>query len=57
MIGHGITRDLIGHPVPDNATAGANILDVVTVVPTVVGGQDLHTNVEYLSGTILFLNL
>jgi len=46
MIGHGITRDLIGHPVPYNATAGANILDVT-----------VDSTVDHLSGTILFLNL
>jgi hypothetical protein len=45
MIGHGITRDLIGHPVLDNATAGANILDVAAY------------GVDHLSGTILFRNL
>jgi len=44
MIGHSITRDMIGHPVPDNATAGANILGVAT------------NSVDHLSGTILFLN-
>jgi hypothetical protein len=46
MIGHGITRDLIGHPVLDNATAGANTLDVT-----------VDSTVDHLSGTILFLNL
>ena len=46
MIFHGITRDLIGHPVPDNATAGANTLDVT-----------VDSTVDHLSGTILFLNL
>ena len=42
MIGHGITRDLIGHPVPENAAAGIAQLDVT------------GDSTEDLSGTILF---
>jgi len=28
LVGHGIRRDMIGHPVPENATAGIAQLDV-----------------------------
>ena len=45
LVSHGITRSLIGHPVPENATAGINILQAVT------------DNAETVSGTIIFLNL
>ncbi len=44
MIGHGITRDLMGHPVPDNAAAGVARLDVT------------GDSAEELSGTILFIS-
>ena len=45
LVSHGITRSMIGHPVPENATAGINILQAVT------------DSAEPVSGTILFLNL
>ena len=43
LIGHGIRRDMIGHPVPENAAAGVARLDVT--------GDS-----EELSGVILFLS-
>jgi hypothetical protein len=43
MIGQGITRDLIGHPIPENAAAGIAQLDVT------------RDSAEELSGVILFL--
>ena len=43
LIGHGIRRDMIGHPVPENAAAGVTRLDVT--------GDS-----EELSGVILFLS-
>jgi len=43
LIGHGIQRDMIGHPVSENAVAGVARLDVT--------GDS-----EELSGVILFLS-
>jgi hypothetical protein len=43
LIGHGITRSMIGHPVPENAAVGVARLDVT--------GDS-----EDLSGVILFLS-
>ncbi len=44
LIGHGIRRDLIGHPVPENAAAGIAQLNVT------------GDSAEELSGIILFLS-
>jgi hypothetical protein len=44
LVGHGITRSMIGHPVPPGAAAGIARLDVST------------DSVEELSGVILFLS-
>jgi hypothetical protein len=44
LIGHGIRRDMIGHPIPPGAAAGIAQLEVKT---------DLA---EEISGTILFLS-
>ena len=44
LIGHGIRRDMIGHPVPENAAAGIAQLNVT------------GDSAEELSGTILFLS-
>ncbi len=44
LISHGIRRNLIGHPVPENAAAGIAQLDVT------------GDSAEELSGTFLFLS-
>ncbi len=44
LLGHGITRSMIGHPIPPGAAAGIAQLEVKT---------DLA---EDISGTILFLS-
>ncbi len=44
LIGHGIRRDMIGHPVPENAAAGIAQLNVA------------GDSADELSGVILFLS-
>ena len=44
LIGHGVRRDMIGHPVVENAAAGVARLDVT------------GDSAEELSGTVLFLS-
>ena len=44
LVGHGIRRDMIGHPIPPGAVAGIAQLDVST------------DTAEEVSGVILFLS-
>jgi hypothetical protein len=44
LVGHGIRRDMIGHPIPPGAAAGVAQLDVST------------DSAEELSGVLLFLS-